>query len=264
MGNQANGFENDPDFKNFEGNLILGLQNIDMREHVYPELVDNMGQLLARYGDSVASVSIWSQGDEQATDYQVAKIAKSGIMRVFLKAVIGKDQASVEDFIEGEAGFMVSDDKFKNLNEFLQRHPQKTKVVIIEDSRKNLQKAADLVANLNSSRSKGSQIEYIPIWAAYSREGIQAREKGEEFDAALNPLNSPKDLLQEKFAPIFSGAHILVDFDGVIGNNVSMREAQSRAKYNALISSISALRGISAEDAEKVVNDNLQKRKEKL
>lgn len=274
LGEQAEGFESDPAFKNFEGNLILGLQNIDMRKYGYPDLVDNLGELIARYGDNIASVAIWSQGDEQATGYQDAKIARSGIMGAFLRAVRGRDENSAREFIKRKTGHLVSDDKFKSLNEFLQNHPEATRIVVIEDSRQNLQKAAQLVATLNTSRPKDSQIEYIPIWATYSREGIDATKKAalegntkqlEREKFSLNALKSPKDLLdQQKFGPIFNNAHLLVDFDGVIGDNISMRKAQARVKYNALISSVRALRGVLTDEADKIIMDNLQRKQVRL
>lgn len=42
--------ENDKQFRRFEGNLVLGLHNIDMKQHIYGELMDSLGQLVAKFG----------------------------------------------------------------------------------------------------------------------------------------------------------------------------------------------------------------------
>ncbi len=255
-------------FKRFEGNLILGLHNIDMRQHIYDDLVDNIGYLVAKFGESVRKVVIWTTGDNKATGYQPAKIARSRVISAFTNAVrvhYEGDPASSGDFISSKTGAIISDNKFVALTIYLESD-NLTKLVVIEDSRGNLRRVANMVTVANEAKPEGKRIDFIPIWATYSREGMQAKEKAEregklgeleQEKAQLHAIDSPSDLLGNRFRGIFDAADILVDFDGVIGNNLTMRDAQARVKYNALIGAIMDQKGVDSDWASSTILENL-------
>lgn len=231
----------DPQFRRFEGNLILGLHDIDMRQHVYGELVENLGQMIAKYGRSIRKVAVWTTGDNEATGYQPAKIARSGIITAFARAVKSHHEGDVvksNEFTAAKTATIISDNKFNELGGYLTAEEGLTKLVVIEDSRSNLRRVAKMVEAINVARSGDKRIEFIPVWATYSREGMQARAKAdkegtmdalEAEKAAFHAIDSPKDILDDRFGEIFAGADVLVDFDGVAGNNLTMREAQAQA-----------------------------------
>ncbi|OGE64290.1 hypothetical protein A3I48_03620 [Candidatus Daviesbacteria bacterium RIFCSPLOWO2_02_FULL_36_7] len=222
-----------------------------MRQHVYGELVDSLGQLVAKFGQAVRKVAIWTTGDDVATGYQPAKIARSGIITAFTKAV----RVHNGDLAKTEA--IIADNKFNELDKYLESQGL-TRLVVIEDSRSNLRKVAKIVEIVNEAKTGGNTIEYVPVWAAYSREGIQAKAKGEKEDT-FYVIDSPKDLLDDKFGEVFRGADILVDFDGVIGNNITVREAQAQVKYNALVGAVIEREGVTSDQANQRILDNLSK-----
>lgn len=194
-------------------------------------------------------MAIWTTGDNAATGYQPAKIARSGIISAFVKAV----KANHGDVTKTEA--IISDNKFDELAKHLESQEGLTKLVIIEDSRSNLRKVTNMAAAINETRPEGSKIEFLPVWAAYSREGIQAKAKGEK-EEAFYVIDSPKDLLDDRFYEVFRGADVLVDFDGVIGNNLTMREAQARVKYNVLVGAVMERNRVDPEQAGRIILDN--------
>ena len=143
---------------------------------------------------------------------------------------------------------MVDDDKFERLVDHvgdISKNEENINLVIIEDSVKNFDKVKQaLVARFGEGIL--DRVKITPIWAAYSRERQNARKKaGESPEGAaeysqktknLEVIDSFAQLLdRERFDGIFKNAHVFVDFDGVIGDNVAMREEQARATYQALI-----------------------------
>ncbi|MBI2337767.1 hypothetical protein HYU95_01155 [Candidatus Daviesbacteria bacterium] len=262
---QPQTFENDPAFRRFEANLILGLQDIDMRQHRYSELVDILGELVAKYGESVRKVAIWSTGDDSATGYQPAKIARSAIIGSFSKAIKTYDGEESKRFIAEKTAYIIADDKFKQLEEHL-KSSGVAKIVVIEDNRGNLRKVAKIIDSLNVNRPEADKLEFMPVWATYSREGIEAREKAEAEETMaqyedernnLNAIDSPVDLLDDKFVKVFNGADVFIDFDGVIADNLTMRPEQARIKYSNLIGAIMEREKVNASEAEKIILDNL-------
>lgn len=255
--------ETQASFDQFEGALISGLHDIDMTEHTYKHVASSLTSLVEKYQNSVSHVSLWSTGDVESTAYQVGKILKSKIVQLYhqaLKSVLSKE--GVAEVIKHKTSFSVADNKFLDLTEHVKRQlekssSEKVKVVIIEDSVGNFDKAKKaLAASLGENYSR---IEIYPIWATYSREGIQLKKQTEASpDAAiklashikdLNAIDDFSELLDsDRFGDMFKDAHLFVDFDGVIGNNVTMRNAQSAVIYKALIESAKKATGMNEED----------------
>lgn len=250
-------------FDQFESVLISGLHNIDMTEHTYEHVTSSLASLIDKYQNSVAHVSLWSTGDVESTAYQVGKILKSKIVQLYhkaLKSVLSKEE--VAETIKHKTSFSVADNKFLDLTEHVKKQLEKSssekiKVVIIEDSVGNFDKAKKaLITSLGENYSK---VEIYPIWVTYSREGIQLKEKVETSPEAatklashtkdFNAINDFSELLDaDRFGDMFRDAHLFVDFDGVIGNNITMRNAQGAATYKAFIESAKKATGMNEED----------------
>lgn len=263
-------FKDDPVFTNFEANLIVGLLDIQASKHIYAELPNVMEDVVGKYGRNIARVAIWSKGDVTATAYQDIKIARSRVITALNKALgsqYGEEEA--KRFRAEKIAYLVSDDKFKVLEEYLQRLTGQAKLVVIEDSRSNLRKVKELVDVINQTRPAAHQIDYIGIWATYSREGINARKAAEvnpdkqqqfESDRSLyHAVDSPSELADSRFESIYNGAHIMVDFDGVIGDNVKMRQMQAQATQNALLAAMMVRGGVDIDKAEENIINNLRK-----
>ncbi len=254
--------ENQEFVTQFENELIARLHKIDMGPLVYDHVTENIATLVEKYADQVKHVALWSTGDVQATGYQVGKITSSEIVRDFhrgIKKHLTREESA--SFLKEKTSYFVADDKFKALTGYIQneleKHPdEKIKIIIIEDARKNFEKAEASVKKILEEAS--SRVEIIPIWASYSREGQQAQAQAEstatqeKFDSEkqnLNAISTFAELTSDaRFAPLFAGAHVFVDFDGVIGNNVAMREDQASATYTSLINSATKATGQSEED----------------
>ncbi len=250
-------------FKQFEDALISGLHDIDMRPNVYEHVTENMVALIRQYQDRIKNTAIWSTGDVESTAYQVGKIESSEIVKSYHRAL--KDATSKEetkDIIKEKTSYLVADEKFQALAQYVEgvftkNSEEKVKIVIVEDSRGNFKKVEDTLAKVFGERA--SQIEVVPIWVTYSREGKQAEEKAAASDEArdalaqekvkLNAVDSFAELLDEsRFGDKFEGAHVFVDFDGVVGNNIKMRDEQARVTYNALMSAATKLTGKKEEE----------------
>ena len=246
-------------FDNFRGQIITGLHGIDMSKMLAPDISDTMPELVAKYQGRIKSLNIWSTGDVAATGYQDAKISKSGIVRKLISN-LQKDER--HDFIRDKTNYIVAGDKFEKLAAFVEAHENDDetepplKIVIIEDSSGNFEK----VDKLLNDKIEAGKVVIKKIWFTGSREGREAQKKvdklvedgSEEAEDAVEELKKKKkdfnsietfdELLDEdRFGTIFDGAHVMVDFDGVIGDNVTMREHQAEVIYNAL------LRGAAAE-----------------
>lgn len=159
--------QNQKSFESFESSMILSLHNIDMEPHVYKHVTENLAGLISKYQKSVKNVALWSTGDVEATGYQVEKINKSNIIKFYyqaLKAELPKEEAS--SILREQTSYMVADNKFKGLAEYaknaLEKNPdEKLKIVIIEDSRGNFEKASKSLGE--ALGDKASQIEIAPI-----------------------------------------------------------------------------------------------------
>lgn len=251
--------KDDPEnFRDFTYNLINNLHDIDMNPLVYPVWYEVFKSMTYDSPNKVRNLILWSKGDVSTTGYQVEKIEGS-VVPENLETLMGK-----------RFTYMVDDEKYSRLADYIEQVAKgetesKIKVVIIEDSKSTFDKVKKLIGNL------GDQIEIIPIWAIYSREGQQARQKAEESGSMedferekkeLNAIKSPKDLLDNKrFSHLLRDSHIFLDFDGVVTDNVRMRQLQAQAIYDALFTSAMRSTGLNLEEVEKRVGKNLAKTK---
>ncbi len=258
-------------FYEFQQCMIGGLYSIDMKEMVYPDLTETMPNLIEKYIDKIARISIWSTGDVSATGYQVAKINKSGITDNFLSSTnISMPKNERLDFIKNRTSYIVDDNKFNRLNEYVSQFEPKEqiskpmKIVIIEDTASNFEKAKTSL----SDHIKDGKVEIIPIWFTNSREGINAEKsvkdlatdktqyevekaKLEQKKSDLNSIKSFNELLDDsRFGGIFNNAHIMVDFDGVIADNITMRNKQAGVIYGAIIQGVMSETGLSKDIIE--------------
>ncbi len=264
--------DNQKSFESFENSMIIGLHNIDMTPHVYDHVTESLAGLIAKYQKSVKNVALWSTGDVEATGYQIEKINRSKIIMSYYKALkseLPKEEAG--KIMREKTSYMVADNKFKGLAEYslnaIEKNPnEKIKIVILEDSRGNFDKAPRVLAE--ALGDKASQVEIIPIWATYSREGQQAESKAvSSYDATtnlikqkenLNAINTFRNLLDEnRFGPIFEGAHVFVDFDGVVGNNISMRDEQAKVIYNALMTATISNTGLTEKEISEDIKSKI-------
>lgn len=238
-------------FRIFESDLIRGLHDIPMRELVYEHVLRAMPALVEQYKNSIAHLSLWSKGDVSATGYQDAKIGSSGILHKFIREVakqIPKENRRI--FLEQKTSYDVADDKFKNLvhhvEQSLQTSGDKVKVVIIEDSYKNFE-TAKLEIEYKLGKEIMRRVDIEPIWAVYSREGINAQAKEGISDdafrekyAIMRPIKSFEELTDKaKFSNLFKGAHVFLDFDGVVADNFRMRDAQANIILTTAINGLS-------------------------
>ncbi|NDC22408.1 hypothetical protein EBZ57_03530 [bacterium] len=238
--------KNSEAFKHFQGTLISSLHNIDMSEMIQPEIQSSMPDLVGQYSEIIRGVSVWSTGDVTATGYQLAKIESSGLRKAFFGAFTTR--AAGAEYARKNTSYLVHDDKFNGLVDYVDSKMESDsdrpiKIVVIEDSVKNFKKAQDA---LNEKFGEGT-VEVTPIWFTSSREGkkaiAEAEEGGEEAKKALqeklielNAISSFEDLLDaEKFGQLLADSYIMLDFDGVVGDNIAMRVEQSRVTFNALL-----------------------------
>ena len=281
-------------FDNFRGQMITGLHGIDMSEMLAPDLSDTMPKLVENNLGRIKSLNIWSTGDVAATGYQDAKIAKSGIVRNLFsnlqKPVLDRDERRKpvldrderRNFIKDKTNYIVADNKFEKLAAFVEAHEHDDetgaplKIVIIEDSSGNFEK----VDKLLKEKIEAGKVVIEKIWFTGSREGREAQKKvddlvqadsadaqaaSDELDqkkARLNSISTFHELLdEERFGAIFDGAHVMVDFDGVIGDNVTMREHQAEVIYNALLNGAATETGEAIPDLDAKFNAKLQQDK---
>ena len=271
-------------FDNFRGQMITGLHGIDMSKMLAPDISDTMPELVANNLGRIKSLNIWSTGDVAATGYQDAKIAKSGIVRNLFsnlqEAVPDRDER--HNFIRDKTNYIVADNKFEKLGAFVEAHENDDetgaplKIVIVEDSSGNFEK----VDKLLKEKIEAGKVVIEKIWFTGSREGREAQKKvdklvedgSEEALSASEELKLKKqrfnsietfdELLDEaRFGTIFDGAHVMVDFDGVIGDNVTMREHQAEVIYNALLNGAATETGEAIPDLDAKFNAKLQQDK---
>lgn len=229
-------FDNDENFKQFEANLINGFHSIDMKDLVYEDITKNLPEIADTLATKVSKAIMWSTGDVDATGYQDAKISSSKIVRNFIGALqetMPKDQR--KDFIKNKTEYMVGDNKLAELKEYLLAQKSsgqdEIKISVIEDSIKNIGKVTALVKEIF-----GDKGTVVPVWATYSREGQKAKKSSDfpEKVEKYNGIDSFSNIATPEMAEKLEGSTVLIDFDGVIGDNVRMRNAQSQVAYECL------------------------------
>lgn len=262
--------ENQEFFQQFENTMIANLHGIDMQPLVYEHVVQSLAELVKKYQKNIKHISLWSTGDVEGTGYQVGKVETSKIVQAFHKALkIELPREQVGKIMKEQTSFFVLDNKLQALVQYATKaletnNDEKLKIVVIEDSRKNFEKVRNALANELGEKYK--QVELVPIWATYSREGQQAEKKAssspdeksslEKQKGELNAINSFEELLDtNRFESILKDAHVFVDFDGVIGDNIQMREEQAKTIYNALMQPAILSTGLTEQElVEKIKN----------
>jgi hypothetical protein len=261
-------------FEQFENQIIHGLHKIDMEKIVYPEVIKNIKTLLEKYGDDISMVSLWSKGGV-GTGYQISKIHSSNIVGRFHRAIKERftsdgsfDKEGTEKFLREKTAFMVDIDKEQHLIDYLENlkskkgQEGKSKVVVIEDNAKTLDSVKQIVAD-----KFDQNIEFVPIWATYSREGQKAKSLAKETNTEkqldekrekLNAIDSFDELGDEKkFKQFFQDGHVFVDFDGVIGDNIEMRKKQAEVKLAALVEAVKRTKGVDAKEAINFIENSI-------
>lgn len=265
---QPQGQKDEEAFSYFENRMIASLHSIDMKKLVYPHVTENLESLIDIRGDQVDEIVLWSTGDVAATGYQAGKIDKSGVIPGFLRALVKRDPEKARARAE-KTRYMVDDNKFDRLLEHVsdtKKEGETMKLVVIEDSVKNFDKVRSALEEKYGKETVEREFEIHPIWAAYSREGLTARQKAEkspeEWEAfmskrrKLNAIDSFAELLDPRFNDTFSQAHVFCDFDGVIGNNVEMREEQAKVIFHALTEG-GLKKGLSISELDQRIVDAL-------
>ena len=262
----------------FEQHLITGLHGIDMQKLVFPEVIEHMPELIEKFHEKIKAIAIWSTGDVEGTGYQLAKIISSGVIDEFVqntRAILERD-AHVE-FVRNQTALLIADNKFERLeryviNQQLENGGAPIKLVIIEDSRGNFKKVSDRLR----TQIESGMITVVPIWFTGSREGInaekavtkleatdpeaarQARETLNAEKANYNAFSSYHELLDDpRYESLLEGGHLLVDFDGVIGDNVAMRVEQASTIYNALASSAATSANLSETELQERISTSI-------
>jgi len=233
-----------PAFQQFEKDLITGLHNIDMRKLIYEDVQEGIDTLVRTLSPVINKAILWSKGDVDATGYQVLKITSSKVILDTMskvKEVLGEEEGR-KQFRE-RTEYMVADDKNRALREYLEGKKAagetSIKLAVVEDSRKNIDKVTALVEDIF-----GENGEVVPIWATYSREGISYKRKVDKGEVSAEEMKDVSenykaidkftDLTKPHMLEALQGAELVIDFDGVIGDNVRMRNAQAQVTKAAL------------------------------
>lgn len=260
---------NDP-YDIFVNSMIARIQDAPVQNMLYPHVLTAMPELIRRHKDSIAHLSLWSQGDVSRTGYQVAHVEHTNIVRRFMKAVVtamgGNDRRA---FLE-KTKYDVADDKFKNIVDYAEQRLDTDqgplKLVIIDDRVENYEVVKKRIrAKLGAKAAE--RVDVIPIWAVYGRRGseekAQAAAAGQteafvEKKRSYNAIESFDELLdEERFREIFRGAHLFVDFDGVIANDANARQLHVNAIFSACIDGLSKAWGLSRDKTALKIHEQL-------
>lgn len=255
----------------FVNSMIARIHNEPVRDLLYPHVQTAMPELIKRYKDAIVHVSLWSQGDVSRTGRQVSKVENTNVVSQFMHAAAAttKRGADRRAFLE-KTGYDVADDKFKNITDYagqqLTKNPGRLKLVIIEDRVGNFGTVKERIQTELGAKA-AERVDIVPIWAVYSHRGSEekARETAEGREDAFaekkrtyNAIESFDDLLDEgRFRGIFHGAHLFVDFDGVIVNDATMRQLQTDAIFSACIDGLSEAWKLPRKDTAMRINERL-------
>ncbi|MEQ1849003.1 MAG: hypothetical protein ABL890_00215 [Candidatus Peribacteraceae bacterium] len=231
--------KDDGPFKAFERQLIREMRSIPMDDLVDKALTDpaTLKGLLELPG----VIALWTTGDASVTRYQKWKVLKSQVGQS-VHQLIGESiepTMTTKSFLRqeprsdhGRVVSIVADDKMKALREHIES-AKPTKIVVVEDSRKNLDAVQKLALDIDPV------IEVVPIWCTSTREGTELRASDRtKFDQVCSDtmnIASMSEILEKtnQIAPD-DRTLWLIDFDGVVADNVQMRERQMDAKMRAI------------------------------
>ena len=231
-------------YRQFEANLIRNLQLIDMHKVVEDDV--HAEKLVSAFGDLIPDVRqliVWSTGDVSTTGYQDLKIARSGVARELHKALgsIFNDPKEAREYMRTRTRYIVADDKKGAIKDYwegvrsLGLEPKH--IVVVEDSLKNLGQMRQLVAEVF-----GDAVQYVPVWATYTRAGHNARREMSDEDYAdlceeMNAIDRFSDLniIGSSKSLDLASTDVVIDFDGVLADNIRMRNAQAQVIYDAIV-----------------------------
>jgi len=246
------------EYEAFKSEFIGQLMDMDFQGMVYPEIWTVFPEFLEKYADKIKKVMLWSIGDVTPSGLQPAKIYRSGIIDHCYKHLIEYiPEGESRDYIKDKTGYMVADDKFQRLDQFLKDtlsdHPEGSiKIVALDDAKHNFEAIERII---EKQGAKKERIEFIPIWAQYGQ-----NLKEEE----LNTINSITDLLDEKrFAGILENAYLLVDYDGVISDNKQLLLGYIKAFFSSMVSYAAKQKQMPLDQARRFVLERLRNKLER-
>lgn len=216
-----------PAYKEFEAIVVLGLEKFTTKELLYPEIKTHLNDIIKAIYPVVERMILWSRGDAHHTGYQTSKMVRSGLKNTWLRSLLHFGNDGARELIRDKTSIIIEEEK----NSPLERLLDSTKpgsLVVIEDSLKNLETTHEL--------ARGRGVPHTGVWAAYSREGarLHGSEKYKEAASRWKVLSSPSELVAYASSPDLQGATLVLDFDGVLGNNTWMRQQQSRVFWTAI------------------------------
>lgn len=217
-----------PEYKEFEAIVVVGLQRFTTKGLIYPEIEADLSSVLEQVYPQVERLALWSRGDTTHTGYQLSKLTLSGLQNKWLRALISKfGRTEAKKLIQEKTSILIGEEKNLALEKMIQE-PGVVKLLVVEDSLNNLATTREL------ARKHG--LPHTGLWAAYSREGkkILGTQKYQEAEAQWTVLHSPAELVSCALDSDLQNATVVIDFDGVLGNNVWMREQQSRVFWTAI------------------------------
>ena len=141
-------FKEDPDIENpqyreFEAIIVLGLQKLTTRELIYPDIKRNLVEILHQLYPIVERVVLWSRGDVHNSGYQMAKMELSGLKTVWLRGLLGAGKEKARSYIRDKTSIIINEEKDSPLRGLVESvRPQK--LVVVEDSLKNLERTRTL------------------------------------------------------------------------------------------------------------------------
>ena len=247
------------EYQQFRDRMLTNLRRMDMHSCLYPDVAPSLVNLVEKHGTAIKELVLWSTGDREA-GIQLAKVMSTGLPELLedLRARLP------QSFPHGVKSFICEyklDALGLHIETLLREDDEPIKLVIIEDSRKNLRKVAQRVANLPSKRDK-ERLQIVPIFARYSAEGANAHRKAlaentldifEEEMRRFNAIDSIADLLDDRFEEILKDARLLVDFDGVLVINGEgmdgTRLARAQAIWPALVQACMHAHGLDEKAA---------------
>ncbi len=238
----------DPNYANFANQLIKKLKAIDMSDCLHKDLLaedseETIRSLVVLPGQKM----LWSKGDSVHTGNQRAKWLKSQLGPRVAKVINNSSEtvlpkSELRNFYkspkkQGQANFgsqtfdwIVAEDKLTEVEYYLddtEKIPKR--IIVVEDSISNLDEMKKVCERHG--------IEFYPVWITSSREGQKMEaEDSKKFQEMCQEYNGTSHLSQ---IPTLnheadSDTLWLYDFDGVLGDNIKMRERQLEVKLQAI------------------------------
>ncbi len=220
-----------PEFEAFRTDLIASMKEIKMDDLVDSDLRDE--DKLNKLTDLPGEIVLWTKGDATNTGYQKTKVARAKIYLAVKRALKEKQKPG---------HVIIAQDKIAELGKYLSEKLDTTKgtnqikpfrIVVLEDSVKAFTEVQKLIDKLGL----GDRATVFPIWFTHTREGQTMQQKDPAKFATTSAQHNGVTGFGEILAPellqkISPDDHTiwLVDFDGVVSDNIGMRARQLQAK----------------------------------